>query len=181
MKIATAFLCLFLSLGGSLEGGVGSSLARTAARRAAGGFAKRAATRAVSRAPRAITRAETHHILKLDALTHRAPAKSLAQPLTVQRYTTARRAASEIKGGIPPGRHMTASARPGPPMRPQVAQQRYGILGQAPEARETIRLPKGFPVRSGKAHHGMPGVGEKTSPQRVPPKYISVTPLRGKQ
>lgn len=76
---------------------------------------------------------------------------------------------------------MTASARRGPPMSPQAAQRRYGILGHPPEARETIRLPKGFPVRSGKARHGMPGIGEKTSPRRVPPKYVSMTPMRGKR
>jgi hypothetical protein len=177
MRNIAVGLCLFLSLTGCLEGSVGRALARGVARRATG----RVAGRAASGAPRAITRQEASRILRLDARNHRAPAKPLARPLTVQRYTMAGRAASEMKRGIPPGRHMTASARPGPPLNPQAAQRRYGILGKAPQVRETIRLPKGFPVRSGKVQHGMPGVGEKTSPQRVPPKYLSATPLRSKR
>jgi len=177
MKNGIMFVCLLLNLGGHMEGGVGRAVARGVARRAT----SRIASRTANRAPRAVISQESRRVLKLDALSHRAPAKPLARPLTVQRYTTARRAAGELKRGIPAGRHMTASARPGPPMSPQAAQRRYGILNHAPQARETIRLPKGFPVRSGKAHAGMPGIGEKTSPRRVPPKYVSVTPMRGKR
>jgi len=185
MKNAMIFLCLLLSLGPRLGAGVGRAVARGVARRATGRVASRvagrAAGRATSRVPRAVMRPEARRVLRLDALGHRAPAKPLARPLTVQRYTTARRAASELKRGVPPGRHMTASARRGPPMSPRAAQRRYGIPGRPPQARETIRLPRGFPVRSGKVHGGMPGIGEKTSPARVPSKYVSVTPLRGKR
>ena len=177
MKKAVAFLCLFVISVAHMQGAVGRAVARSVARRAAG----RVASRSASSLPRAVTRQEARRILRLDALAHRVPAKPLARPLTVQRYTTARRAASELKHGIPPGRHMTASARRGPPMSPQAAQRRFGILGKPPEVREKVHLPAGFPVRSGKVHHGMPGVGEKSSPRRVPPKYVSVTPLRVKK
>jgi|SRR5581483_9784845 len=101
MKSPAIFLCLLMAAD-SLNGAGGRALAR--------GAAGRAPARSASAAPLGVTRHGATRVLKLDALTHRAPAKPLARPLAVQRYTTARRAACELKRGIPPGRHMTASA-----------------------------------------------------------------------
>jgi hypothetical protein len=116
-------------------------------------------------------------ILKLDAMRHRVPAKPLAQPRVVHRYTTLTRAQQEVRQGIAPGRHMTATARPGRPLSAQAAKEYYGLL-RKPSARETIQLPKGFPVRHSHATNAARGVRELTSPQRVPPEAIKkVVPL----
>jgi hypothetical protein len=69
-------------------------------------------------------------------------------------------------------------AHPGPRLGPEQARKRYGLPGQ-PEVRETIRLPKGHPVRRNKALGGGPGQEEWTSPRRVPPEAIrKVVPIR---
>lgn len=70
MKTAFAFLCLGLSLVGRSDASVGRAVVRSVARRAA----SRAVNRTAVRIPRAITRQESRRILKLDALSHRAPA-----------------------------------------------------------------------------------------------------------
>lgn len=134
------------------------------------------AGRAVARAAgRRLARAR---ILKLDAMRHRVPAKPLAQPRTVHRYTTQGMAQQELRKGIAPGRHMTAAAPRGRPMSAQAAKERFGLL-RKPTARETIQLPKGFPVRHSHATNAARGVRELTSPKRVPPEAIrKVTPLR---
>lgn len=133
----------------------------------AGRVVARAAGRRLARA----------RILKLDAMRHRVPAKPLAQPRTVHRYTTLTRALQELHHGIPPNTHMTAVARRGRPMSPNNAKRYYGLF-RKPTVRETIRLPKGFPVRHSRATNAARGVGELTSPKRVPPEAIrKVTPL----
>lgn len=132
--------------------------------------------RAVHRAAtRRLTRTQ---ILRIDAMRHRAAAvKPLPQARTVHRYTTLTRAQQELRHGIPPNAHMTAAARRGRPMSAQAAKERYGLL-RKPTVRETIQLPKGFPVRHAHATNAARGVRELTSPKRVPPEAIKkVTPL----
>jgi len=116
-------------------------------------------------------RAVKARILKLDALRHRVPVRPLAQPRTVQRYTMMTRAQRELRHGIAPGSHMTAVARRGRPMSAQQAKQYYGLL-RKPSVRETIRLPKGFPVRHSHATNAARGVRELTSPKPVPPEAV---------
>jgi hypothetical protein len=131
----------------------------------------RAAARAASR------RAMRAQVFKLDARRHRVPVRPLPQARTVHRYTTKTRAQQELRHGIPPGSHMTALARRGRPVSAQQAKQYYGLL-QKPSVRETIQLPKGFPVRHSHATNAERGVRELTSPKRVPPEAIKkVTPL----
>jgi hypothetical protein len=84
----------------------------------------------------------------------------------------------ELRRGLQPNTHMTAQGGPGRPLSPNTAKRRYG-LRQRPQVRETLRLPKGYPVRSAKAFGGQPGVGELTSPKSLPPTAIQkVVPLR---
>jgi len=125
--------------------------------------------RAVARAAsRRLSRAQ---VLRLDALRHRVPVRPLAQPRTVHRYTSWTRAQWELHHGIAPGSHMTAVARRGRPMSAQRAKQYYGLL-RKPSARETIQLPKGFPVRHSHATNAERGVRELTSPKRGPSQTI---------
>lgn len=99
-------------------------------------------------------------------------ARPLARSRTVFRYTSKAQARSELRRGIGPGRHMTSHGGPGHPLSSATAQKRYGLLGR-PQVRETIRLPKGQPVRTAKALGGRPGVGELTSTKRLSPLAIS--------
>lgn len=99
-------------------------------------------------------------------------ARPLARSRTVFRYTSKARASTELRRGILPGRHLTAKGGPGRPLGAAAAQRRYGLLGR-PQVRETIRLPKGQPIRSAKALGGRPGVGELTSPKRLLPTAIT--------
>ncbi|MEW8054177.1 MAG: hypothetical protein AB2796_02585 [Candidatus Thiodiazotropha sp.] len=98
-------------------------------------------------------------------------AKPLARARTVHRYTSFVRGRGEKASGLSPNTHMTVRARPGRPMSPENAQRRYG-LAYRPRVRETIVLPKGFPVRHNKVVGGAPGVGELTSPKPVPATNI---------
>lgn len=144
----------------------------------AGGLAKaafRGATRSSTRAFRR-TAART---LRRDLLRDRATrVRLLSKDRAVFRYTTKAQARQELWIGIRPGRHMTARATTGRPLSPVRAQRRYG-LPQQPEVRETIRLPKGQPVRPNRAVGGAAGVGELVSSRRVPPEAIEkVVPLR---
>jgi len=117
--------------------------------------------------------------LRRDFLRDRATrARPLFQNRRVFRYTTKAQARQELQRGIQPGSHMTAHATGGRPLSPTQAQSRYG-LPQKPEVRETVRLPKGQPIRPNKAVGGAAGVGEFTSSRRVPPEAIEkVVPLR---
>jgi hypothetical protein len=90
----------------------------------------------------------------------------------VFRYVSKPTAAKELRFGISSGRHMTAHTGPGRPLKGLTAMRRYG-LPERPEVRETVRLPKSFPARFNRALGGSPGVGEITSPARVPRKSIT--------
>ena len=159
-------------------GGVGRAVARGAAR----GIA-RSTERSVARgAARATARQEARlsiAIQRKDLWNHRhTPLRPLPAPRTVHRYTTPSMARQELRSGVAPGRHMTATAPGGKPPSPATATSRYG-LQKPPSVRETIELPKGFPVRHNKVPGGRPGVGEITSQTRVPPQAIKkLTPLR---
>jgi hypothetical protein len=73
---------------------------------------------------------------------------------------------------------MTAGTTAGRPLSSVQVQRRYG-LPQQPEVRETIRLPKGQPIRPNKVIGGAAGVGEVTSTRRVPSvAVVKVVPLR---
>ena len=106
--------------------------------------------------------------LERDAIT---TAKALPASRTVQRFTTLQQAKREARLGLPPGTHMTPGLRRGRPLSGDGAARRYGLLRQ-PTARETIVLPKGTPLRVNKALGGKAGVGELTSPRRVPSAAI---------
>lgn len=119
-------------------------------------------------------------LLRRDLVRDRAAQVSpLARQRTVFRYTSKARARTELRKGIPTGRHMTAFGGPGRPLSPMTARTRYGLL-RRPSVRETIRLPKGQPVRFTKTIGGRPGVGELTSSKRLPFGTITrVVPLGG--
>jgi hypothetical protein len=134
----------------------------------AGGTAKRLAERTWSR------------IFARDAARDAAlPVRPLREPRRVWRYSDRAGAARATSGGLPPGSHMTTGTTPGRLPSPARAQERYG-LARPPEVRMTIDLPRGHPVRQGKAIGGSPGVGEITSPARIPPgSIVKVDPLPG--
>jgi hypothetical protein len=111
-------------------------------------------------------------ILRRDLQRDRATkARALAAERRVFRYTTKDKANQELRRGIPPGSHMTSHAGRGRPLSPGEAQSRYG-LPERPQVRETVRLPKGQPVRTNKSLGGAPSVGEITSPKQIPPGAI---------
>ncbi|MCU0755791.1 MAG: hypothetical protein MUE46_11820 [Xanthomonadales bacterium] len=99
------------------------------------------------------------------------PARPLAQPRRVQRYTSAESAAHAQRAGLPPDTHMTSSVARGRGLSAETAQQRFG-LRTPPERVLTIELPAGTPIRSNRVLAGAPGQGEITSPQRIPPNAI---------
>ncbi len=152
MKLSKALLVL------SLIFGLGLSAAADA-----GGLGK------------ALSRAAMRNLIRQEAVRDAATvAKPLARPRTVLRYTSRARAAQEVREGLAPGKHMTAVARPGRPLSPEAAQRRYGLLDK-PEARETIRLPRGFPVRHNRVWGGETRTWEITSPQALPSGAIRKT------
>jgi hypothetical protein len=140
----------------------------------AGGLG-RAVAKGVSRSARkALTKTLRRDLLR-DRATRLRP---LSRSRTVFRYTTKGQARQELRKGIRPERHMTSRALPGRPLSPEGAQRRYG-LPKPPQVRETIRLPRGLPVRPNRALGGALGVGEITSSRRLPPEAIrKVTPLK---
>jgi hypothetical protein len=117
-------------------------------------------------------------ILRRDLLRDKVTkARPLAAERRVFRYTTRDRARQEIRRGITPPSHMTSRASRGRPLSREKARSRYGLTAR-PQVRETVRLPKGQPVRTNKSLGGSPGVGEITSSKSIPPKAIErVTPL----
>ena len=118
-------------------------------------------------------------VLKRDAARDaRTAVRSLPREKTVFRYTSRSQVARELRTGLAPGTHMTAKGGSGRALGAGAAQARYG-LPKRPEVRETVRLPAGFPARSNKSIGGSVGVGEITSPKRVPSAAVwKVTPLR---
>ncbi len=129
-------------------------------------------------AKRALARRAWQRIFARDAARDAAtPAKPLKRSRRVWRYTTKRDAENTKRHGLPKGRHMTSGTSPGRPPSPSTARDKYG-LPRKPEARITIELPKGHPVRHNKVVGGKPGVGEITSVRRVPNHAIKkITPL----
>jgi hypothetical protein len=140
----------------------------------AGGLGK-AAARGLSRGlfrRSAISRSRTA-LFRRDLVRDRAiKARPLTRQRTVFRYTSKARARTELRRGVASGRHMTANGGPGRPLSRVAAQKRYG-LPRRPQVRETIRLPKGYPVRTAKVVGGRPGVGELTSSRRLSPTAIT--------
>lgn len=107
------------------------------------------------------------------------PVRPLREPRRVWRYSDRAGASRAAETGLPAGSHMTSRTTPGRLPSPARAQERYG-LARPPEVRMTIDLPRGHPVRQGKAIGGSPGVGEITSPARIPPgSIVKVDPLPG--
>jgi hypothetical protein len=135
----------------------------------------RGATKSTSKTLRGSTARTLRRDLLRDRVTRARP---LFQKRRVFRYTTKTQARQELQRGIGPGSHMTARAAAGRPLSPVQARRRYG-LPQRPEVRETVRLPKGQPIRPNRVVGGAAGVGELTSSRRVPPEAIEkVVPLR---
>lgn len=99
------------------------------------------------------------------------PARPLGKPRRVQRYTNAASAERAQKSGLPADTHMTSGVARGRGLSAETAQQRYGLRA-APQRVLTIELPAGTPVRSNKVLAGAPGLGEITSPQRIPASAI---------
>jgi hypothetical protein len=159
-------ICFCLAVVNADATGVGRAIARGAARSLAGPAQRSAARRAVQ-------------IQRKDLWNHQhTPVSPLPTPRTVHRYTTPEQARREIRGGIAPGSHMTATAPSGRPLSPETAASRYG-LRMAPSVRETVELPKGFPARHNRVPGGQPGAGEITSSRRVPPTAIKkAVPIR---
>lgn len=98
-------------------------------------------------------------------------ARPLAGRRTVYRYTTAGRAQREAATGLAPGTHMTSRGGSGRPLSPDAAMRRFG-LPTRPEVRETLVLPFGTLVRQNKVWRGQGGVGELTSPERLPASVV---------
>ena len=143
----------------------------------AAGLGKAAARAARSHSLKGVQKVNPE-ILRRDLLRDKVTkARPLAAERRVFRYTTRDRARQELRRGIPGQSHLTSRAGRGRPLGPGNAQRKYG-LPQRPQVRETVRLPKGQPVRTNKSLGGSPGVGEITSSKSIPPKAIErVTPL----
>ncbi len=126
-----------------------------------------------------IGRSMASRILRQDLRNHAlVRPKPLAAPRTVYRYTSRPQASRELSRGLAPNTHMTANARVGRPLSARAAQPRYGLLHK-PQVRETIRLPKGTALRHNRATNAERGIGELTSPKRVPKGTIRrVVPLK---
>jgi hypothetical protein len=155
-------------------GGLGRTLARGAVRGLARS-AERSAVRSTER--QAVRRAAA--IQSKDLWNHlHTPARPLPAPRTVYRYTSPSQVRRELHSGIAPESHMTATAPVGRPPSPATAVRKYG-LPRTPGVRETVQLPRSFPVRHNKVPGGRQGIGEITSPRTVPRTAIKkVTPLR---
>lgn len=142
----------------------------------AGGFG-RAAARGLSRGVfrRSTISRSRATLFRRDLVRDRAiKARPLSSSRTVFRYTSKARASTELRRGILPSRHMTSTGGAGRPLSAVAAQKRYGLAWR-PQVRETIRLAKGYPVRSAKALGGRPGAGELTSSKRLAPGAITRT------
>lgn len=140
----------------------------------AGGLGRAAARGAWRSSTRTLWGRSAGQVLRRD-LTRDSAIKAcpLVSSRTVFRYTSKAQASSELRRGILPGRHMAGGyGGPGRPLSRIAAQQRYGLL-RRPQVRETIRLPKGQPVRFAKALGGRPGMGELTSTHRLSPTAIT--------
>ncbi len=124
-------------------------------------------------------RSNASRIWQQDLRNHKTVrAKPLLSPRTVNRYTSRAQADRELKSGLAPNSHMTPNSHLGRALAAPKAQTRYG-LPRSPQVRETILLPKGTLLRHNKAAAAGRGIGELTSPRRVPPSAIKkVIPLK---
>jgi hypothetical protein len=115
--------------------------------------------------------------LSQDRTMHRTTsALPLRKPATVRRYTSLGQAQAEARRGLAPNTHMTAPVRPGRPPSAAEAQRRFG-LPRRPTAVETLRIPKGTPVRKGRVAAEQRRRWEWTSPRTIPPGAVqSVRP-----
>ena len=66
---------------------------------------------------------------------------------------------------------MTSGVQKGRPLSAKTAKKRFGLAAH-PEAKMTILLPKGLPVKKNKVIGGKPGFGEITSPAHLPRETI---------
>jgi len=127
--------------------------------------------------------AETrHHDKPPPARPEESPERARAaarKDRTVFRFTTKEQARAAQKRGLPLETHMTARGGAGRPLRPDTARSRYGIP-ETPDARLTVHLKKGQPVRSSRiAGAKDQRFKEITSPERVPrSSIVDVTPLK---
>ncbi len=128
---------------------------------------------------KAISNAAMKKVLRRDlARDMSTAAKPLPRDKVVWRYTNRRQLSIESSRGLSPNTHMTSRIQRGRPLTAQTAQSRYGLAKQ-PTFRETIRIPRGQPVRLNKALGGKPGVGEATSPTRISSNaIIRMDPVR---
>ena len=101
----------------------------------------------------------------------RTPLRRLPRTRVVQRFASAGKAALEKRAGIAAGTHFTANAAKGLPLSGSSAARRFGLLNP-PRVRETVVLPKGFPVRPNKVVGGAGGYGELKSGERLPSRAI---------
>jgi len=100
----------------------------------------------------------------------KTPLSVLKRERTVDRYTLATRAASELKRGIPANRHMTSVAT----RRPLTASSATARLGLSakPNVVERVTIPRGTRLHFDKVVGGKPGYGEITVPSRLPENSI---------
>ncbi|KAB2890146.1 MAG: hypothetical protein F9K32_09890 [Desulfobulbaceae bacterium] len=88
-------------------------------------------------------------------------------------YPSVGKARSDLRKGIPAGRHLTASGpgRIGRPIEGATAQERYG-LAYRPKARVTVTVPNDSLVKKGKVIGGQPGYGQIVPQRRTPPSQV---------
>ena len=109
---------------------------------------------------------------------NRTPAKPLERDARVYRYTNKEDAAKLRRDGVPPRTHMTSRGGPGRPPPAGAAQRREGLQTK-PEARVTITVPAGTPVKKNRVMGGEPGRGEMTATKQLPPSAVEKpVPLR---
>jgi len=160
----------------SFERGAVRSVERGGARSVERGTARslgRESGQAIDRkALRQLERSHIQNLTRRDLLNHeRAHVKPVTNPREAFRFTTREKSLSDLRNGIAPEHHMTATAGRGRPLSAESAMRRFGLL-RKPEARETIVIPRGQPIRVNKAVGGAAGVGEITSTQRLSPDAI---------
>lgn len=149
--------------------GAERSVARGAAR-GAERSAVRGARRAAMPARPRIAPGRSAHAERLRDLGIRP--RPLPQARTVRRAVTAQQLRIDRSRGIAANRHFTSRPARGRMPTAEHFRKAYGIPHRVSRV-ETVRLPKGQPVRFAKVVRGQPGRGEITSPARVPASRIT--------
>jgi len=131
----------------------------------------RAAVRGAERSLARGLRRNPVRLREFDAVRDRKSSLSILKSgRSVDRYTSLKKANSELKHGIAPNRHMTSfSSRK--PLTANNAAIRLG-LSKKPEVVERIEIPKGTSLHFNKVVGGKPGYGEITSPARLPRTFV---------